>query len=501
MNILFRASAGTGKTWQVSSLYTALVLGRPYEARDAEDRPVRLTRPGHVEPVPPDRIVLMTFTDNAAAELRVRVTHQVLEARQQAVENNAAADAALAARVLRALPGSPICTIHSFCADLLRENALDAGLSPGFTILDEEAAGRLLDEAAREELLARLDRRPASGRPNRYDADFEAFCRGMRVLGTSRGPTVLQAARALLRQAAGKGLDLARAEDWLPPPRQTVTPSDFETILEDLRRIRAGRGGKLPDRAAQVFQTLEKNLKIFPMIGKKSGKVSNDWKDEELEEFAAALEREDALAFSGKDLGAVSKKLKAVVQSVLQTAAYKTHEPAVRAFARYAAAVAAVYAARKRALQAVDFDDLLVMARDLLERDRSAARRYDYILLDEAQDTSRIQCEILRRLWDPAANHLVLCGDTKQSIYAWRNADPRIMPDLEAAQRATASFRAIALRRSYRSKDVILDGVNRLFAGVYETDYSADEYLTPAPERGADTAGRGEGPCIELLEP
>ncbi|HOW98349.1 MAG TPA: UvrD-helicase domain-containing protein [Kiritimatiellia bacterium] len=497
MNVLFRASAGTGKTWQVSCLYTALVLGQPIETRGAGKRPARRHGGRGLEPIPPGRIVLMTFTDHAAAELRLRVTARVLDARRRAVEEKRSADADLAARVLRALPGAPIGTIHSFCADLLRERALQAGLSPAFAILDEDSAHQLLEEAARDELLARLDR----GRAGRYDPDFEAFCQGMRALGSSRGTTVMQAAQSLLDQAASQGLDLAGAEGWLPAPRHAVTPADFAAILEELRRVRAERGGKLPPKAAAVFQCLEKNLKIFPNIGKKSADISNVWKDADLEKFAAALEAEADLSFQGAGLQELSGRLRDAVASVQQTALYRVREGAVRAFARFAAGVAAAYAARKRAVQGLDFDDLLIHTRDLLERDAAAAGRYDYLLLDEAQDTSRIQCDILRRLWDPKVNRLVLCGDTKQSIYAWRYADPRVMPDLEAAQRATKSFRSIALRTSFRSKDVILDAVNRLFAGVYGARYTADDMLAPAPERSGDTAARGEGPGFELIEP
>ena len=58
---------------------------------------------------------------------------------------------------------------------------------------------------------------------------------------------------------------------------------------------------------------------------------------------------------------------------------------------------------------------------------RRAARPalFDVLIVDEVQDTSRVQCEIIQSLWDPAANRLVICGDAKQSIYAWRNADPQ----------------------------------------------------------------------------
>ena len=84
MNVIFHASAGTGKTYQVTNLYAALVLGRRFETKTADDKTVVLHEPGAAGPLDPRRILLMTFTDNAAAELRTRVTQLILKARYEA---------------------------------------------------------------------------------------------------------------------------------------------------------------------------------------------------------------------------------------------------------------------------------------------------------------------------------------------------------------------------------------------------------------------------------
>lgn len=497
MNIIFHASAGTGKTYQVTNLYVSLVLGLPYAAEDAEGRKIALRKGKDAAAVDPRRILLMTFTDNAAAELRTRVTQLVLKARYEAESGGDADALERCVHALRALPSAPICTIHSFCAGYLRERALEAGLAPGFSVLDPSDANDLLDEAARAELIARLN--PGAGSPDAptYDADFAAFCHSARVFGGEHASGVVDVAQVLLRQAASRGVDLEEAEALLPPPVQTVRVEDFLEVLEAMKRVRSERRDGLPKTAAGVFQTLEKNLRDFPSLGKNAGGADN------LPALLDALSNAGRLSFSGKGLKELSDRLKNLIEKGQQAELYRQHCDRIRAFARYAAAVARAYAARKRQLGVLDFDDLLTVTRDLLHRaggDRHPAMDFDYIILDEAQDTSRVQCEIIEALWRPETNRLVICGDTKQSIYAWRNADPKVMPDLEDRIQATKKGRRVALRASYRSKDLILDFVNLLFARVYAEAYTGDERLIPAPRKNAVVRPEGERPCVELLQ-
>lgn len=495
MNIIFHASAGTGKTYQVTNLYVSLVLGRSYDVEAAGGKPRRIAAAG--KPADPRRILLMTFTDAAAAELRTRVTQLILKARYEADAQGNDAVIQRTVEVLRALPSSPICTIHSFCASFLREHALEAGLSPGFAVLDETEAKALLDEVARDELLARLNRpRPGEG-AGAYDPDFESFCQSeQRVLGGGEYATaVSDAATRLLAQAMSKGLDLRRAESMLPPPDTQVTVDDFRQVFEQMKKAKAERGGDLPGRAAEVFQALEEILRDFPSIGKTpvAGGV---------ERLAEALAASGKTTFSGKNLKEISDRLSGLLDEALSCAHYRKQVREVRAFARYAAGVAEAYERRKRQLNVVDFDGLLVRTRDMLATTPPAARGalFDIVIVDEVQDTSRVQCEIIEKLWDPAINRLVICGDTKQSIYAWRNADPKVMPDLERAIAAAKSAVTVPLKASYRSKDRIIDFVNHLFSGVYGKAYTPDDQLVASPQKKALVGAQKEGPCIELLQ-
>ncbi len=254
-----------------------------------------------------------------------------------------------------------------------------------------------------------------------------------------------------------------------------------------MKKVRASRKDGLPAQAAKVFQTLETILGDFPNIGKNVAGALE------------ALSREEKLTFSGAGLTEISQRLKKLIEDGLNAERYKLHHAPIRAFARYAAAVAAAYEERKRQLAALDFDDLLIKARDLLCADGAAAPPFEFLIVDEVQDTSRVQCEIIEKLWTPGSNGLVICGDTKQSIYAWRNADPRVMPDLEKTIGGVKTSHRIALRASFRSKDSILDLVNLLFQQVYGEHYAEDEQLVAAEEKNGRARGRGEKPCVELL--
>ena len=207
MNVIFHASAGTGKTFQVTHLYAALVLGRPFETKTPDGK-TAILHEATDGPLDPRRILLMTFTDNAAAELRTRVTQLILKARHEADAAGDGAEIEKTVRILRQLPAAPISTIHSFCAGFLRERALDAGLPPGFTVLDQDDAETLLDECAQAELLARLNREPRAERSELppYDPDFESFCNSARVLGGEYGTAVTDSVKALIHQAASLGL-------------------------------------------------------------------------------------------------------------------------------------------------------------------------------------------------------------------------------------------------------------------------------------------------------
>ena len=465
MNMIFNASAGTGKTWQVTELYCALVLGT-----DSEHLP------SGRDPVPPEKILLMTFTDNAAAELRTRVSEKMIAAED---------DNDLARSVLRKLPASNISTIHAFCAGLLREHALELGLSPVFQTLEEDERDALLDDVLKAELFQTLEK----------DSDFRDFCAGLSVLG-DHDYSLINTIRSLLEKSASRGLDLSLAETMLPEPIPTIGKKDFQKVYDELS------GRKLPAKAEKNFQALEEILSDFPNIGNPprsslrsghpsdGGDLQNSPPSEGCPKGGVGLSLIRQLTkFTGKDMKPISDELAELKERFITEMLYAENIEKFRAFARCLARCASSFAEAKRSRDCVDFGDQLLLARDLLKNNPFDAPPFEWILVDEVQDTSRVQCEVVEALWGPQTN-LVVCGDKKQSIYAWRSADPDVMPDLETAMKERGDCKPITLSKSFRSNDRVIEAVNELFGKIYDSYDALEPRSILADEK----------PCVEFLE-
>lgn len=446
MNIAFNASAGTGKTFQVTQLYEQLIMEKGVDPRE---------------------ISLMTFTDNAAAELRMRVAHRLLKARHRAEAENDFERAERAVTATARLPSAPIGTIHAFCTRLLREQALEAGLSPGFSVLEGDERDELLNQICRDELIEHLE----------TDPDFKTFCAGAHIIGSGAGfgTSITETIPALLAQAGSLGISLENAEKLLPPPVASASRIDVELICKRIDEL-----PKMTPTVKTARDTIQQAL-------------------DETDDIETLVQRLNELGIKKFGRGGakpISDDFWALKTSVEETVEYRNRFPTACAFARYIQQVARRFRDRKHAMNAVDFDDQLQLAAKRLKTGQSGST-YRYIIVDEVQDTSRVQCDIIQALWQEDAN-LIICGDKKQSIYTWRGADPQVMPDLEEAIRA-ANGEMKHLQTSYRSKPAILDVVNKLFTAVYgKEEYKEDsDHLQPNPEFATDN----EKPCVEFLAP
>ncbi|HEY5653154.1 MAG TPA: UvrD-helicase domain-containing protein [Pontiella sp.] len=439
MNTVYNASAGTGKTHQITDFYQELLLSGKVDS--------------------PRKILLMTFTENAAGELRLRVAQRLLSARNSESDT----ESERAGRALKQLSSAPIGTIHSYCTRLLREHALEAGLSPGFSVMDENDRTELLERICRDELLERLNN----------DPDFQTFCSGAQIIGQSGfGTSITETVPKLIDEAGSLGISLEHAASMLPEPEIRVTLADFELIC---RRIK-----ELP----KITPTVTTALKI----------IQNSLN--ETDSIESLLDKMQKLGIKkfGKGAKEISDDFWALKESAEADLLYRNRYPAARAFARYTEAVAKRFKQQKHEMDTVDFDDQLHLAAELLKSGK-AQPEFDYIIVDEVQDTSRIQSDLIQALWKDNSN-LVICGDKKQSIYTWRGADPQVMPDLqEMIKKSNGSIKN--LKTSWRSKAPIIDLINHIFVNVYEGDEYADgDQLDPNPK--FKTAG--EKACIEFLE-
>lgn len=367
--------------------------------------------------VAPERILAITFTEKAAFEMRSRLVGDATASREDRIKFQAA----------------QISTIDAFCNRLLKENALEAGVDPGFEILDETASRDLLFGAIERALEAEFSR---GGAP--LAAFLAAYVPGSS--GQTRGDAfgLRDDIAAVVRRIRSYGCDpfLAEPRD----PRQELaaalkalaTATGSAKLADLARRLEAAR--KPAERTALITET-ELETKPIRKAGKLKGLVAKI-KEELLPACRAAVVLES---------NRVPRKW--LLQAVRRT---------LRDFD-----------AAKRAAGRLDFDDVLAKAGDLLESGGGPGLRFEHVLIDEFQDTNPLQIRLVERLLEAHGENRpvrFVVGDINQSIYGFRHADQNVF----RAYREDIQKRGgevVRLTENFRSRPEILAIVRTLLPG------------------------------------
>jgi len=444
-DVLVAAGAGTGKTSTVTERCLQLVI---HEG-------CRL-----------DEILMVTFTELAAAEMRERLRRRFNERLAEEPD-----DSPLALRLseeVALLETAPISTLHSFCLDLVRRNFHTLGLDPQFTVLDEAQTKPLL-HGVLDELFERHYTNP--------DSPVRELVRSH---GSGREDAIRQLVLSLHRHTQA----LANPEAWFA--RQFVTLADPEPtawrqiLLEALRdwaelwfealagaadaapniaTARAALGAlcKSPTAISLAATSLEKILAtdepdqwVRGTKTKVRKPVESFYADAE---FLAELVRDDAIALA-EDWTTARGPLKTLLELA--------HE------------FTAEFTKAKRELGGIDFADQEQLALRLLYDERGAPspvalacrEQFRFVFVDECQDINAAQDAILRAVSRAgrAANRF-LVGDVKQSIYRFRLADPRIFQNYQTQWSADQKqdSRVLPLSENFRSREGLLNFINPLF--------------------------------------
>jgi ATP-dependent helicase/nuclease subunit A len=356
-------------------------------------------------------VLVITYTRKAAGELRVRIRAE-LRARGRS-------------DLARELDGAWISTIHGFCARLLRAYPFAAELDPRFRELDEAQAAVLAGEAFERA----LDAFCATEEPDRLQLLATYGTSGLRRMLTGIYETLRSAGRPLTLELGG-GAPLA---DRIERARDAARCLADDANATELQR---GNAARLVDvLAAPPAAERLLDLSAHRVKGERAAAYEEARRDVE----QAAL---DELAQRDREL----------LQQLLND------------FAR-------AYADAKRNEGVLDFEDLQLAARELL-RAHPAIRerehlRFRSIMVDEFQDTNRLQCELIDLLADgPGDPEVFFVGDEFQSIYGFRHADVEVF-----RERRDAEGGGIALVRNYRSRPEVLAAVNMLFGEEFGDGY------------------------------
>lgn len=476
-SLLISAAAGSGKT--------AVLV----------ERILRLiTDPA--EPVSVDRLLVVTFTKAAAAEMQQRLGAALAKKAAEEPDNP------LYQQQQLLLPRAHISTIHSFCAALLREQAAAAGLPPRFQVA-EPGQVQLLAEEALDEVLEEA-----------YRAADPAFLRLAEQLSDKRGDDTLR--KTLLKTDEFMQAQ-AQPEKWLQrqmdaytrvqPPEQTPWMEPLrkglglmlERLLYQTERVlriaeQAGLEGyrdtlvsdrqqlaalaeAVPEGSYDTLQRMVENVR-FATLGRVTVKDAA---------MAEAKEQAKSLRDAVKDRFAKAREWLWDAEADCRRDIAAT-APMIEALGRLVERYRAAYTARKRQRKWLDYGDLEhEVLRLLLDADgqptplaQALSGRFDHILVDECQDINEAQNALFRALSRQEQN-LFLVGDVKQSIYGFRQA----MPEIFTARRdGYAPFdpdspvfpATITLDRNFRSRETVTDGVNFLFRQLMQRALGGVDY-------------------------
>ncbi|HYH57909.1 MAG TPA: UvrD-helicase domain-containing protein, partial [Thermoleophilaceae bacterium] len=394
-----------------------------------------------------ESLLVITYTERAAGELRGRIRARLAELGRH--------------DLARSLDGAWISTIHGFCLRLLKAHPFEAGLDPRFRILDD-SQGRVVRGEAFATALTEFC---AGEQPERLQLLATYGASGLRRMLTSVYETLRSAGRELeLELGERPGLDTRLAE------------------LAGAARVLADDGDATAAARASAAEAL---------VLAESAPLPERLLD--LRGLRARTER----------AAAYEEARKAVEQAALDELALRDRELLQQLLQRFAES----YAAAKDAESALDFEDLQLHARDLL-RDHDALRereqlRFRSIMVDEFQDTNRLQCDLVDLLTGPGTERFFV-GDEFQSIYGFRHADVGVFREFRDA--AAREDRVRPLRTNFRSRAEILTTLNATFGPHWGTDFQplepGEEVPPPEDQLQLDLNGstpHADATAVELI--
>ncbi len=380
--------------------------------------------------VSPLRILAITFTEKAAAEIKTRL----------AIEFSG--DPELRPQVERAY----VSTVHGFCSRLLREHSLAARLDPDFGVMEEWQSSLELEQAALDALdQFSLERRDKLGRL--LDSVYVPARRN------SRQPDLAAALGQLHEAVRTAGFGFARLRE---AAREGAGGPILDELAKELKALLDSAPSKLtPKQAERIGQwrewadTVSRAADAPPSIAQLELLYDNprtlpgnilpslkDWRDGRIPEAASAL------------IGSMNAPLKEFLSDALEK-------------------VALLYLERKRKLSMLDYADLEEETIALLAGDSTvrgeAQSRFDQILMDELQDTNPLQWTLVDLLRTPSRFFAV--GDINQSIYGFRHAEPGVFRRYRDGVLASGGAVDV-LDENFRTRSEILSVINWLTAGL-----------------------------------
>ncbi len=401
------AGAGSGKTAVLVHRYLKILLE---------------------ENLPPNQVVAITFTEKAAAELKQRIVNEV-NIRLKEDPRNAQLES-----IKTGMLSAQISTIHAFCAQILREYPVEAGVDAGFSVLQgihQRLALRETIDSTLREIAERSDE----------DETRVKLVKLLRIFGKSRLEGHLselvnqREVVERLRRDLYCRTDSEVLEGWHDFVQSQLEESlidrfpleDWSRCLNSVLEIAKGKNKrKVQELTDQIQPDMELQevapflTEIAPLIVTQGGTISK-------QNLLGRNVRTEAIE---GEIDFLVHAANHVLSFPVFTDDDKLLIRMTRLLIHIYDDVQRAYENRKRQAGQLDFDDLQIKVRDLLQQEsirEQLAQRYPYIMVDEYQDTDQLQYEILKPLIsDFKSGNLFIVGDQNQSIYRFRGADVRV---------------------------------------------------------------------------
>lgn len=509
-NLLVSAAAGSGKT--------AVLVERIIEMISSDKNPCNI-----------DELLVVTFTNAAASEMRERISAGLLE------RINAQPDNEHLQKQQTLLHSAMICTIDSFCLNVVRNHFNRINLDPSFKLGDEVEMELLRGEVLGELLEKEYER---CGQDDGNQNDFLDFAE---MYGGAKSDSKIE---DIILAAAHIAESCPKPFEWIKEQERTYAPSNIEAMLNEKWTL-------------EIIEETHKNIENLILKAEAALKICNESDGplgycKTIESDISMLESFRGLTdysalnshfnevkpakLAGKNTGANEDK-KLIVKMIRDTVKKEfvnlrdnfyfqspdemfadicmTEKP-MKVMLGLAADFLKAYAQRKEERNKLDFNDVEHMALDILtdydkgifkpsEIAESMSRQYAEIMIDEYQDSNLVQEIILNsvsreRIGSP---NVFMVGDVKQSIYKFRLAMPELfMEKYNTYSDEDSSYQKIDLHKNFRSRPEVLCLANYIFEWCMKKKICGIEYdKAAALYAGRDTAAVVYEPEVLIIQP
>ena len=387
-----------------------------------------------------DQMLAITFTKDAAAEIRDRVRRALID---EGMDEEALT-----------VDDAWISTIHGMCSRILRAHALELGIDPEFTVLTD--TDELMDQAV-EHVLARATAPDAAPE---LAASLKALYAWYPMAGEGGSFGAGTTIKGLVRELLELSSQLPGGMDDVRVARGQADTS----ALADAYRAALGASKAATEKAQMALDAID----AFEASGKTMADAARLMMSCTMPRASKAFPKEQV------------ELLKAEAADAFISIVLACGGPALDALVGLARSVEVEYRALKAAQSALDNNDLLRMAYEAL-RDYPAIRaayegRFKMVMIDEFQDTDQMQVDLIRYLTGAGERALCTVGDAQQSIYRFRGAEVEVFRRQERKVGSTVASETVAtpdvptgelvkLVRNFRSHDEVLRYVARVFDG------------------------------------